>query len=533
MWLLLVSFTSACLIALAGVPIVRHIARRFGIVDQPDADRKLHANSIALGGGIAVFIAMLIGTASTLLFDHLGDESTFGSIDHKWFILIGAAFAILAVGLLDDCITLRGRQKLLLQCLIIAVVIGNGTLISHIGILNFQFELGALSLPITFLWLIVAINALNLIDGADGMATTVGSIVAAGIGLIACREGISIAGCVCFALSGALAGFFVFNRPPASIFLGDAGSMMIGLFVGVLAIWSSAKETTVLASAPVAVLAIPLFDSTAAVLRRWLTGRSIYMTDRGHLHHLLQAKYGSHGMLVVVALLSLFTTTLAVISAMYNLPWLALVGVLAVVGALVVTRSFGHAEARLLSTKAVYFLHSFSKTPRKLNEEKLNRKHSLQGRGAWEKVWEPLVEFARSQEFATIKIDLNLSWLHEGYHASWQSGLKYDKPMQLMMCIPLFTERTRDGSEMVIGRLEINAPAASQSVYDRVSLFSDYLAELQPQIDHVIESLQTSAEPDSGIFQWPRKIGQTDNSSGAMAEESMLSEEQTVSASSH
>ena len=157
---------------------------------------------------------------------------------------------------------------------------------------------------------------------------------------------------VAFGLSGALAGFLVFNKPPASIYLGDAGSMTIGLCVGVLAVWSSVKESTVLASAPVAILAIPLFDSSAAILRRWLTGRSIYASDRAHLHHLLQERFGPVKMLIVVAGLCVTTTALSVLSVLLRQPWLAGVGVVIVLGLLVLTRSFGHAECQLLVMKA-------------------------------------------------------------------------------------------------------------------------------------------------------------------------------------
>ncbi len=263
---------------------------------------------------------------------------------------------LLLVGLIDDGWALRGRQKLLLQCLILSALVGGGTLIKQINIFGVDVELGVLAFPITVAWLLLAVNALNLIDGADGMATTAGCIISTGLGIIGLCSGSFLTAVIAFSLAAALLTFLVFNRPPASIYLGDAGSMTIGLFIGVLAVWSSVKESTILASAPVAILAIPLFDSTAAILRRWLTGRSIYTTDRAHLHHLLQEKLGPVRMLLVVAGLCITTTSLAVLSVVFNQPWLAGLGVVMVTAMLILTRSFGHAEAKLLIGRTVHFV---------------------------------------------------------------------------------------------------------------------------------------------------------------------------------
>ncbi|TWT76714.1 WecA-like glycosyltransferase [Planctomycetes bacterium CA13] len=507
-WLLLASLAVSTAAALVLVPAVRALACQIGMIDKPDAQRKLHTKPIALGGGVAVFGSLLVGCILTLLLDvqFFGGKFSGVLMSGHWKLLFVAAGAILAVGLIDDRWALRGRQKLLLQCMIVAAIAGGGSMIRELSLFGFEFQLGLLSLPVTMLWLLIAINALNLIDGADGMATTVGTIVCLGLGILSCRDGVSFNGIVCFALAGSLMGFLAFNRPPATIFLGDAGSMMIGLFVGVLAIWSSVKESTILASAPVAILAIPLFDSTAAILRRWLTGRSMYATDRAHLHHLLQAKFGSHGMLVVVAVLCLITTTLSVVATFFGLPWLAGIGVVFVLGLLIVTRSFGYAEFRLVLSRMAGIYRSFSTSPRDTESRKLERQHALQGNGAWETVWEPLVEFAKSHDLASIKIDLNMAWLHEGYHASWQSVRLPEKANQLSMSVPLFTRQTMNESEMAIGRLHIIAPANTPMIYQKVAEFVERLDELGPQIDHVIEQLSADdTSHDSKVFHWPKR----------------------------
>lgn len=473
--------------ALIFVPVVRSVAVACGLVDHPDSERKLHESPIALGGGLAVFLALVTAFAGTILVDRAFFDRSLGDVSLNWYLLFAAAGAMLLVGLIDDAWALRGRQKLLLQCLIVAGLVGSGTVVREFVLLGFHFELGVFAFPLTVLWLLMAVNALNLIDGADGMATTAGSIICLGLGFLSLQSGASFSAIVGFGLAAALSGFLVFNRPPASIYLGDAGSMMIGLFVGVLAVWSNFKGSTVLSSAPIAILAIPLFDSTAAILRRWLTGRSIYATDRAHLHHLLQEKYGGTRMLYFVALLCSTTTALSVLSIRLSQPWIAGLGVAIVLALLVLTRSFGHAECRLLMGHASHFAQSFATPPARCETEKHHRREQLQGVAQWDTIWEPLVEFAKAHNLAKVKIDLNLAWLHEGYHANWQSVRLPEKALQLSVCVPLFA--TRGPVQVQIGRLEIIAPANDPSVYQQIADFSEQLTDLGPEIDRIVGSL--------------------------------------------
>src|SRR5262249_14448388 len=170
----------------------------------------------------------------------------------------------------------------------VTIVISSGLVVERVRLFHYHLEFGLLAIPFTIFWLLGAINALNLIDGMDGLLTSVGLIISAAIAVMAAYQGHWMAACMAVALAGALLGFLVYNFPPARMFLGDSGSMLIGLVIGVLALQSSLKgPATVALTAPAAILAIPIFDTAAAILRRKLTGRSIYTTDRGHLHHCL------------------------------------------------------------------------------------------------------------------------------------------------------------------------------------------------------------------------------------------------------
>lgn len=488
--LVAISIVLAFLLAVGITPLVRHIARAGGLVDHPDRDRKLQAEAVALGGGVAVFVSLALGFALLIGIDRTWFGHSLGDIDRKYYHLFASGAALLIVGLVDDLWNLRGRQKLLLQCLIVTILVSSGTRFDSLGILGYDVQLGVFAFPVSILWLLIAVNALNLIDGADGMASTIGAIICLGLGWVSFQSNSPFNGFVCFSLAGALLGFLVFNKPPATIYLGDAGSMMIGLFIGVFSVWANFKETTVLSSAPIAIFALPLLDSSAAIVRRWLTGRSIYATDRGHLHHLLLEKYGNRRMLVLVSVLCATTTLLAVLSVRLNIPLLSAIGVAIVLSMLVLTRSFGHAETRLLFGRAAGFAHSFTVAPYKVKPVARSREVNLQGSGPWATVWDPLVEFASSNGWARLQIDLNLAWLHEGYHASWRNQRMPEKSKQLSLALPLFAHRRGDGKCVQIGRLQVIAPAGDSRVYDHIGELSDYLQSIAPDLDGIVGELE-------------------------------------------
>ena len=155
-------------------------------------------------------------------------------------------------------------------CAVLPIALA-GYSIDNIVAFGYRIELGPLGIPLTVLWLIGCINALNLIDGMDGLASVVGLSTAAMMGLIAASEGHIHVSIIALVLAGALAGFLVLNRPPASIFLGDSGSMVIGLTVGILGMQGAMKTSATLSiTAPAVVMILPMFDIVAAVIRREL-----------------------------------------------------------------------------------------------------------------------------------------------------------------------------------------------------------------------------------------------------------------------
>jgi UDP-GlcNAc:undecaprenyl-phosphate GlcNAc-1-phosphate transferase len=274
----------AFLISLILTPLVRDIFLKMGVVDVPDGERKLHWKSIPRVGGIAIFISYVVGYAALTLVVKPGTLAPSYSIDGSVWLFAGAT-VIFATGLLDDLLTLRPKQKLLGQVIAATLVWFGGIEI------NLFLDIPAahlISYPVTVFWLVACSNAFNLIDGLDGLAAgagffaTVTIIVAAVLG-----HNLPLA-LVAVPLAGSLLAFLCFNFNPASVFLGDCGSLTIGFLLGCFGLMWSQKITTVLGlSAPLMAVSLPLIDTSIAIARRLLRNRPIFSPDRGHIHHRL------------------------------------------------------------------------------------------------------------------------------------------------------------------------------------------------------------------------------------------------------
>lgn len=488
MWhLVLIAILFSVAIAMAVVPVVRACFRSWGIIDRPDAERKLQTHAVSLGGGLAVFVSLCAAFAVVLLGDRYLGGGHLGTLDNRWYVLFYSAASLLMVGLADDIFTLRGRQKLLLQILIVLAVVGGGTVVQSVAFLGYRFDLGIFAFPLTVLWLLAAINALNLIDGADGMASTVGAIISGGLAILCLQTGSPLGAVVAATLCGSLLGFLCFNRPPASIYLGDAGSMVIGLFVGVISIWSSVKGSTLLSVAPLLLLSLPLFDSSIAILRRVLTGRSIYATDRGHLHHRLLDRFSHPNMLLVVAALTTLTSAAGILSVLYQQQWIAIAGVALVLSFLVLTRLFGSAELSMLVRRAAHFGESLLVRSNQSDQQVHQKTVQLQGCYHWDAIWSSLVEFAVDRDLAKIKLDVSIAWMQEGYHGSWQRSRLPERSEQLLLRMPIYL------NNKLVGRLEVVGNAKASSIVDTLDQLNDRFAELLAQIQLLIDTVAPTA----------------------------------------
>ncbi|MFB3079818.1 MAG: MraY family glycosyltransferase, partial [Lysobacterales bacterium] len=340
-------------------------------------------------GGLAVFLA----AAVTFLVEYVFSDPLQGILreaDYLGGLLLAGAW-IVGLGLYDDRFGMRGRYKLLGQVVAAAIVINAGLEIKSFVIFEQRIELGPFSAAFTIFWLLGAMNSLNLLDGIDGLATTIGIILCATISIMALLFGQTAVAVVGAVFTGSLLGFLRFNFPPAKIFLGDAGSMLIGLVVGTLAIGGSLKgPATVAMAAPLAIWALPIFDSMAAIMRRKLTGRSIYEADRGHLHHRLMSVFGKNTrVLGFVAVCCAITCAGALVSTFMNNDLVAIIAVISVLCMLIASQAFGHVEFLMVFArfKSLLLLMFGKNIPRQYS-------FRLQGSRDWNMMWKSITEFA-------------------------------------------------------------------------------------------------------------------------------------------
>jgi UDP-GlcNAc:undecaprenyl-phosphate GlcNAc-1-phosphate transferase len=255
-------------------------------------------------------------------------------------------------------------------------------------------------------------------------------------------------------LAGSLLGFLRYNWPPARMYLGDAGSMLIGLLVGAMALRANIKSSgTLLLAAPLAIWAIPILDSGAAIIRRRLTGRSLFATDRGHLHHRLLEALGSNTrVLMVVGVCCMATSVGALISVLTKHEAYSIVSCLGVVAILLATGLFGRAEMGLLLGRAKSLGVSLTHPTRRGGHARQSRMH-LQGTQKWDVLWETLTESADKLQLDFLQLDINAPSIHESYVANWRRrDAREDEHDRWQIEIPLCATGRSLGSLMVHGR---------------------------------------------------------------------------------
>jgi UDP-GlcNAc:undecaprenyl-phosphate GlcNAc-1-phosphate transferase len=265
-------------------PLARDAFLRWGIVDRPDGVRKLHVRPVPRAGGIPIAVSYALAYILLLLSPLKGGDYLGQFLPLVW-ALMPAAVLVFATGLLDDIWGLRPCEKLGGQLAAALLACWGGVKIANVA--GYAIS-GWLSLPLTVIWLAACTNAFNLIDGVDGLAAGVGLVATLTIFLAALLHHNLALALATFPLAGCLLGFLRYNFNPASVFLGDSGSLLVGFLLGCYGVIWSQKSVTILGmTAPLMALALPLLDTGLAVLRRFLRGQPIFGADRGHLHHRL------------------------------------------------------------------------------------------------------------------------------------------------------------------------------------------------------------------------------------------------------
>lgn len=287
---LALTFLIALGVSLISTPLVGRAACAFGVVDLP-GERKVNLRAnIPLLGGLAVALGLFVGLSSSIL-----AMDTEHSRGHVEAYLIGGTL-MLAIGVVDDRWSLQAWPKLGVQLTAAAVALFFGFRVDH---LTDPVTLEVWRFPIWLVWAVTAFwivgvtNAMNLIDGLDGLCAGVGAIVAITLTYIAWQAGMQEGVVVGVALLGALLGFLVYNFPPASIFLGDTGALFTGYCLSLLALEAYQKATVLTFIVPLLALAVPIMDTLLSVMRRVRRRANPLAADRLHMHHRLLESEGS------------------------------------------------------------------------------------------------------------------------------------------------------------------------------------------------------------------------------------------------
>lgn len=323
-----IPFIISAIISLFMTPIVKKLAIKVGAVDIPKDERRVHKKPMPLMGGLAIYISIIV---TSLIF--LPIDRTLISI------IIGGTIIVIS-GIIDDIKDLSPRMKLIFQ-IVAAVVLILGDV--RIDAITNPFtktskliNLGFFSIPITIFWIVGITNTLNLIDGLDGLA--------AGVAMISSLSFLSVASkfnyipviIMSSIIAGSCLGFLPYNFNPAKIFMGDTGALFLGFMLAALSIEGVMKSVaTIAVVVPIIILGVPIFDTTFAIFRRLLNGKSIAEADKGHLHHrLLQMGYSQKKTVLILysisAIFGLCALLIAKANSKRGVIWAAVVFILTI-----------------------------------------------------------------------------------------------------------------------------------------------------------------------------------------------------------
>lgn len=331
--------------------VSRSTAERVGFYGIPDGRQKQHLRPIPVAGGLALFLAVPAAlTVGACLLPEVGEA--FAGRAERLFVVSVAAVLLLTVGVTDDLTDLRVRHKLCCQLLAASVLVAGGYRIVEVSAFGVVVPLGDLSVPFTVVWFVFAMNAFNLIDGMDGMLGVTGVTVLLGLAALGAVYGSAATVLVSAAAAGGLVGFLRFNLPPATVYMGNGGSLLVGMIVAVLTLDAAPAGESFPVMPLLALLVLPLLDTSAAIVRRKLTGRPVALGDREHLHHVLQRHgFGVPRVLRLVCGLGAVAAGSAVLAAHWRNDFLAAGCAAGVVAALVASGLFGRTEVTLLRAR--------------------------------------------------------------------------------------------------------------------------------------------------------------------------------------
>ena len=290
------------------IPIIKKIAFHINALDIPN-ERKIHKKPMPRLGGLGIFSGFLIG------------YMLFGNHTYLMNSILIGSFVLLIVGMIDDINSIKARYKLLGQIVAsMIVVLYGGLLLKDISFFGLYVDFGIFSYPITILFILGCINCMNLIDGMDGLAGGISSIFFLTIGIIAVIKGqFALATALTFIMFGSTLGFLFHNFYPAKIFMGDSGSMFLGLMIAVITLLGFKSTMMSAIIIPFFILAVPIFDTIFAIIRRKLKGESFATPDKSHIHHqLLKRNFSQRQTVITIYIVTFLFSSASMIYSLVN-----------------------------------------------------------------------------------------------------------------------------------------------------------------------------------------------------------------------
>ena len=277
----LLAICAAFAVSLAATPLAGKLAAKCGCFDRPDGARKLHKVPVPYFGGLAILAGFV---CSVVIFSFV----MLDTIPQNIAVMVIGGMSICFVGVIDDMYDMPALLKLFFQIAVSAFTACFGGAIEYTTILDKTIVLGAFSVPVTVLWMVLIINAVNLIDGLDGLASGVSALESFALLVTSLIMGNTVCMIASAALCGAVLGFLPFNANRATIFMGDAGSMFIGYVMACISVFGLFKAQALFSIVvPALIFALPILDTVLAFFRRIAKGQSPFKADRSHLHHRL------------------------------------------------------------------------------------------------------------------------------------------------------------------------------------------------------------------------------------------------------
>ncbi|UOY91092.1 undecaprenyl/decaprenyl-phosphate alpha-N-acetylglucosaminyl 1-phosphate transferase [Ectobacillus sp. JY-23] len=281
---LIYAFIASFITVLLVTPLVIKLAFKIGAVDKPNA-RKVHQKITPRIGGLAIFIGVVVGYFVS------------GLYNERMTTIVVGAIVIVIIGILDDMYELSAKWKFLGQVFVALLIVRSGLMIDYVNIpfTNDSYELGLFAYPLTIFWIVGITNAINLIDGLDGLSAGVSSIALTTLAVMAFLGNTPLILTIAVIVIASTIAFLFYNFNPAKIFMGDTGALFLGYCISILSLLGLYKSVTLFSLiVPIIILGVPIFDTSFAIIRRLVNKQPISAPDKSHLHHRLLAMGFSH-----------------------------------------------------------------------------------------------------------------------------------------------------------------------------------------------------------------------------------------------